>query len=90
MKKIRKTKGGMLRRTGLFMLAFVLLLQLTGCGSIIHRLSFPRSALVPETVELKGETYRTAFYSEDLWPHNLDCSDERYDINGISFHRVTV
>ena len=45
----------MLRRTALLMTALVLLLQLTGCASIIHRLAFPRSAIVPETVE--GETY---------------------------------
>lgn len=28
-----------------------------GCASIIHRLAFPRSAIVPETVEVEGETY---------------------------------
>ena len=52
-----KRKRGMLRRTALLMTALVLLLQLTGCASIIHRLAFPRSAIVPETVEVEGETY---------------------------------
>lgn len=52
-----KRKRGMLRRTALLMTALVLLLQLTGCASIIHRLAFPRSAIVPETVEVQGETY---------------------------------
>ena len=52
-----KRKRGMLRRTALLMTALVLLLQLTGCASIIHRLEFPRSAIVPETVEVEGETY---------------------------------
>ena len=47
----------MLRRTALLMTALVLLLQLTGCASIIHRLAFPRSAIVPEMVEVQGETY---------------------------------
>lgn len=85
-----KRKRGTLRRTALLMTALVLLLQLTGCASIIHRLAFPRSAIVPETVEVQGETYRTAFYSEDLWPHNLNCTDERYEIDGVNFHRLTV
>lgn len=53
----QKRKRGMLRRTALLMTALVLLLQLTGCASIIHRLAFPRSAIVPETVEVEGETY---------------------------------
>ena len=52
-----KRKRGTLRRTALLMTALVLLLQLTGCASIIHRLAFPRSAIVPETVEVEGETY---------------------------------
>ena len=52
-----KRKRGMLRRTAFLMAALVLLLQLTGCASIIHRLAFPRSAIVPETVEVEGETY---------------------------------
>ena len=52
-----KRKRGMLRRTAFLMAALVLLLQLTGCASIIHRLAFPRSAIVPETVEVQGETY---------------------------------
>ncbi len=53
-----KRKRGTLRRTALLMTALVLLLQLTGCASIIHRLAFPRSAIVPETtVEVQGETY---------------------------------
>ena len=53
----QKRKRGMLRRTAFLMAALVLLLQLTGCASIIHRLAFPRSAIVPETVEVEGETY---------------------------------
>lgn len=53
----QKRKRGTLRRTALLMMALVLLLQLTGCASIIHRLAFPRSAIVPETVEVEGETY---------------------------------
>lgn len=53
----QKRKRGTLRRTALLMAALVLLLQLTGCASIIHRLAFPRSAIVPETVEVQGETY---------------------------------
>lgn len=53
----QKRKRGMLRRTAFLMAALVLLLQLTGCASIIHRLAFPRSAIVPETVEVQGETY---------------------------------
>lgn len=52
-----KRKRGTLRRAALLMTALVLLLQLTGCASIIHRLAFPRSAIVPETVEVEGETY---------------------------------
>lgn len=52
-----KRKRGTLRRTALLMAALVLLLQLTGCASNIHRLAFPRSAIVPETVEVEGETY---------------------------------
>ena len=52
-----KRKRGTLRWTALLMTALVLLLQLTGCASIIHRLAFPRSAIVPETVEVEGETY---------------------------------
>lgn len=52
-----KRKRGTLRRTALLMTALVLLLQLIGCASIIHRLAFPRSAIVPETVEVEGETY---------------------------------
>lgn len=52
-----KRKRGTLRRTAFLMAALVLLLQLTGCASIIHRLAFPRSAIVPETVEVEGETY---------------------------------
>ena len=52
-----KRKRGTLRRTALLMTALVLLLQLTGCASIIHRLAFPRSAIVPEAVEVEGETY---------------------------------
>ena len=63
-----KRKRGMLRRTALLMTALVLLLQLTGCASIIHRLAFPRSAIVPETVEVQGETY----YLIDLDNYNMD------------------
>lgn len=55
--KPKRKRRGTLRRTALLMTALVLLLQLTGCASIIHRLAFPRSAIVPETVEVQGETY---------------------------------
>lgn len=69
-----------------------LMLQLSGCA-LRQLILYDFDDIlydVPETVEVEGETYRKGFYSDDLWPVNLEHSEEKYEIDGITFYPVEV
>lgn len=89
MKILRRRNSGRFLKAFVIAAAMCFAAQLSGCTSFADQI-LPHSLLVPETVEVEGETYRTGFYGEDLWPVHLDCTDEEYKINGTNFHRVTV
>lgn len=68
--------------------AAILIMQLSGCVPVWMILS--NEDRVPATVKVEGETYQTGFYSDDLWPINLEHTDEKYEIGSITFYPVEV
>lgn len=91
MKKIWK-KRRILFKIIAVSLTTALMLQLSGCA-LRQLLLYDFDDIlydVPETVEVEGETYRKGFYSDDLWPVNLEHSEEKYVIDGITFYPVEV
>lgn len=69
--------------------AAVLMMLLAGCvpwGELVSN----AWDQVPETVSAEGRTYRTGFYSDDLWPVNLEHSEEKYEIDGVTYYPVEV
>ena len=70
-------------------------LLLTGCfpGGRVMLPFLPPSAYVPETVEVEGRTYRTGFYPEEMFLHDMKArawTGEAYDLDGITYHRAAL
>lgn len=72
-------------RTGVILL---LCAVLTAC--LPGRLFFALPKEVPETISAEGETYRTGFYSDELYPVNLEYTDKEYDINNDTLYQVYI
>ena len=72
-------------RTGLILL---LCAVLTAC--LPGRLFFALPKEVPETISAEGETYRTGFYSDELYPVNLEYTDKEYDIDNDTLYQVYI
>ena len=61
---------------------------LTAC--LPGRLFFALPQEVPETISAEGETYRTGFYSDELWPVNLEHTGKEYDMNSDTLYQVYI
>ncbi len=87
--KVRWRRGLWKAAAAVFLAVFPL--SLTGCLGRTGWLDYILipSKYVPETVEVEGETYRTGFYPDELFVvDGVECTDERYEINRVSFHRA--
>lgn len=77
--KINRIGRTAARRFLAVFLILLLFVSVSGCSVM--------SFIVPKSVKINSETYKTGFYG-DLWPCNLSFKDEEYEIGGKTFRRL--
>lgn len=86
--KVTRTKNTLFLKVITVVLTVLLSVQLSAC--LPGRLFFAFPQDVPETVSAEGKTYRTGFYSDELWPVNLEYTDKEYEINNDTLYLVDI
>lgn len=84
--KVPRTKNVFLLKMISAAGAVLLCALLTAC--LPGRLFWAPPQEVPETAVAEGKTYRKGFYSDELWPMNLEHTGKEYFVNNDTLYQV--